>query len=536
MADLRIDIASEFVGAKAFKQAGSATTSLEKGVAKLGKTLLATFGATKVLQFAKSSAKAFLEDEAAATKLANSVKNLGLAYASDDIRKYIDSLTLATGVADNELRPALQSLLQVTGSVTKSQQMLGEAIDISRGSGVDLTTVANDLSQAYVGNLKGLRKYNLGLTKAELAASSFVDIQNRLNSLFGGSSTAFLNTYAGQMQILSNTASEAKEVIGKDLIGALILLSGEQGVDGLAKDMQEFAKFTGDAIYGIGVLAKKIDSIPILGDINFKAALQAVPLVGSYILMLAELGSAAKAAANNFNFASGGGAGAADTSRVAAAQAKKAEDAAKKRAKDLAALTAKQIKLLKEQTALQRAGGLFDLEQTQIIAALKGDISYDERKRLELQLALLTGNTAEASLLAGKLAYSQGLTKELVAFYKNLPDAKNPFAGWKAYLDAIEAQVLKIAKGGTGGGGGSGSSLITGGTMSNGSGTDFTELVPGLGAGSAFTTDPRLAQFNVSITLDGQELTNAVTKVQSNNSLSGKQIEINRRFGSFATP
>jgi hypothetical protein len=114
-------------------------------------------------------------------------------------------------------------------------------------------------------------------------------------------------------------------------------------------------------------------------------------------------------------------------SRVAAAQAKKAEDAAKKRAKDLAALTAKQIKLLKEQTALQKAGGLFDLEQIQVIAALKGDISYDESKRLKLQLALLTGNTDEASILAGKLAYSQGLTKELVAYYKNLPDAKNPF-------------------------------------------------------------------------------------------------------------
>jgi hypothetical protein len=36
--------------------------------------------------------------------------------------------------------------------------------------------------------------------------------------------------------------------------------------------------------------------------------------------------------------------------------------------------------------------------------------------------------------------------------------------------------------------------------------------------------------------LDGQELAGAITKVQSNNSLSGKQIEINRRFGSFATP
>ena len=525
MADLKIDIASVFSGKKAFADAAKSTLNLNKQVNTLAKSFLGLFTAQKLARAGFNAAKAFLDDEAAATKLANSVENLGLAYANNDIRKYIDSLTLATGVADSELRPALQALLQVTGSVTKSQQMLGEAIDISRGSGVDLTTVANDLSQAYVGNLKGLRKYNLGLTKAELAASSFADIQNRLNSLFAGSSTAFLNTYAGQMQILANTVSEAKEVIGKDLIGALILLSGEQGVDGLAKDMQEFAKFTGDAIYGIGVLAKKIDSIPILGDINFEAALQAVPLVGSYILLLADLGRAAKAAENSFNFASGGGAGAADTSRVAAAQAKKAEDAAKKRAKDLAALTAKQIKLLKEQTALQKAGGLFDLEQIQVIAALKGDISYDESKRLKLQLALLTGNTDEASTLAGKLAYSQGLTKELVAYYKNLPDAKNPFSGWKSYLDAIEAQVLRIAKGGSGGGG----------TMDGPFSPAVQEMIT-----SGKTVSARVdAAGNINVYVAGSviseaDLIEAVRTGLLSNSLSGSPSAIGRLKGSFA--
>jgi hypothetical protein len=40
---------------------------------------------------------------------------------------------------------------------------------------------------------------------------------------------------------------------------------------------------------------------------------------------------------------------------------------------------------------------------------------------------------------------------------------------------------------------------------------------------------------NVQVTLDGQELTNAITNVQTNNSLSGRQIAINRRTGTFAT-
>ena len=172
MSNIVIDIVTQFTGKKAFKDADTAAQKLSGSVKRLGAAFGVSLGGAAVLRFAKGAATAFIEDEKAATRLTQSVKNLGLAYAADDIRKYIDNLTLATGVADSELRPALQSLLQVTGSVTNSQKMLADAINISRGSGESLTTVASDLSQAYVGNLKGLRKYELGLTQAELKASN----------------------------------------------------------------------------------------------------------------------------------------------------------------------------------------------------------------------------------------------------------------------------------------------------------------------------------------------------------------------------
>ena len=524
MADLRIDIASEFTGKKAFDKAGSASTSLEKNVSKLGKTLLATFGAAKVLQFAKASAKAFMEDEAAATKLANSVKNLGLAYANDDIRKYIDSLTLATGVADKELRPALQDLLQVTGSVTKSQAMLSDAINISRGSGVDLATVANDLAQAYVGNLKGLRKYNLGLTKAELAASSFVDIQKRMNDLFAGASTAYLQTYAGQMQILTNTASEAQEVIGKNLVDALMLLSGNLSVEGIANDMLDLAKFTGDAIYGIGVLGQKLSNLPVIGDIGVRGLLDAIPLVGTYLNLLADTGASAKAAKGTFNFASGGGLGTGSTKSITDRQAAAAEAAAKKRQAELLAAQKKQTKAIKEQTALKKAGTLFDIEQIGIIAALQANVSAEDRKRLELQLAILTGNTSEASKLAGEISKSQGLSKDLAAYLANLPDAKNPFTGWKSYLDMLEAQVRAIAGIQPGA-----PATNVPANMGNPQGIYPLES----GSQGNFTYGQNNAPTYVEVTIDGTKVADAVTKVQTNGYLSGKIIALERLQSQF---
>jgi len=92
------------------------------------------------------------------------------------------------------------------------------------------------------------------------------------------------------------------------------------------------------------------------------------------------------------------------------------------------------------------------MEQIQIIAALKGNISNEERKRLELQLALATGNVEEAKKLTYQLAIAQGLSVKLAQDLASLPAASNPFAAWKGYLDEIELQAKRIAAFGAGGG------------------------------------------------------------------------------------
>jgi hypothetical protein len=113
----------------------------------------------------------------------------------------------------------------------------------------------------------------------------------------------------------------------------------------------------------------------------------------------------------------------------------------KKSAAATKALTAEQ----KKQNALKKAGTIFDQEQIQIIAALKGNISKDDRKRLELQLALATENLEQVQILGKELAISQGLGKDLASFLVSLPSAKNPFEAWKSFLDNIEAQAARIA-------------------------------------------------------------------------------------------
>jgi len=423
--------------AKGFKQAETALDKLGKSAKHLGAALGIAFGARSIYRFAKSSAKAFAEDEKATARLTQSINNLGLALSATDINKFVENLSLQTGVVDDQLRPAMQALLQVTGSVIKSQELLNSAVNVSRGSGEDLTTVANDLAQAYVGNLKGLRKYNLGLTQAELKTASYAEIQDKLNKTFAGSSAAYLKTYAGQWELLTTNAGEAKEVIGKGIIDSLVILSGNTSVKELTTDMQILAKSTAGALTQLAAFAKTTYDVfkPVLDLFgNIKNTLDSIAKnIPSLNLMVpkSEVGRARR-------FFTGG-----QNSTKVGEQAV-AEKLAKKRAADLLKLQQAQLKAAKDNALLKKASAIFDLAQIQIVAALKGKVSEEDRKRLELQMALIGGNADEVMRVANELANVQGKTKELSLWLKDLPTARNPFEDWMDYLNKIAAKIASL--------------------------------------------------------------------------------------------
>jgi hypothetical protein len=446
MADLRIDLAAEFKGKKAFKEADKATTSLDKAVGKLGKQLASVFAVTKVVQFGKASVKAFIEDEKAANQLAVAVKNLGLAFAQPQIDNYISKLEASSGIVDDQLRPAFQALLTTTGSLTKSQELLGLAIEGARGSGKDLTTVATDLAQAYVGNTRGLRKYNLGLTQAQLKTASFADIQKKFQQQFSGASQAYLATYAGKLDILTVAADNAKETIGKGLVDALVLAGGKDvDVNDVADAMSSLSNFTADAVRGVGVLAGQLSGLDKQFSGGFLGKLFSANFKYSPIGLLAQLGNSAQARPTaKRRFMGGAQANLYDASAAAEKKYRQEQAAlAKKQIAAQKALTAEQ----KKQAALKKAGTVFDLEQIQLVAALKGKLSDNEKLRVEAQLALLNGNEAVATKLTNQILAAQDASGNLAKFLTALPNAKNPFEYLDAYLSYLAGKAAAILTG-----------------------------------------------------------------------------------------
>ena len=266
--DLVVNIASQFLGKKAFLDADKATKKLTGSVKNLGRTLGVSLSAAAVLAYGKASVKAASEDIKAQKLLANSLKNVGLAYATVDVEGFISKMQSQTGVLDDQLRPAFAKLAGVTGSVAKTEKLMALAFDVSSGSSLDYASAVDVLSQAYVGNTKGLKQLDLGLTQAEIKAMSFDEIMARLNDRFAGSGKAALDTYAGQMSLLAAASSNASEIIGTSLLGAIDSLTGSDGIANVGTDIENAAKSLSNFIDSVVYLKEQIASIPGAGIVK----------------------------------------------------------------------------------------------------------------------------------------------------------------------------------------------------------------------------------------------------------------------------
>jgi hypothetical protein len=184
--------------------------------------------------------KAAIADEQSQIKLASALENATGATkaqiaATEDS---IDKMARATGVADDKLRPALSRLALSTGDVSKAQDLLSLALDISTQTGKPLEGVANALGKAYDGNTAALGKLGIGLSSAELKAMSFTDVQTKLSDLFGGAAAKNAQTFQGRMDRLKVAFDEGVEAIGVKLlpiIEALIKIIIEKVVPGFEK-------------------------------------------------------------------------------------------------------------------------------------------------------------------------------------------------------------------------------------------------------------------------------------------------------------
>jgi phage-related protein len=219
---------------KSLKTAGKDVETFGDKMGKVGKMVGAAFVAAAAaagayaIKIGVEGVKAAIADEKAQTQLALALENATGATKAQiaATEQSILQMSLATGVADDDLRPALGRLVRSTGDITKAQDLLSTALDISTATGKPLETVANALGKAYDGNTAALGKLGIGLSAAELKTMNFTQVQGKLSELFGGAAARNADTYAGRIARMQVAFNEAKETIGFALLPILEKLMG----------------------------------------------------------------------------------------------------------------------------------------------------------------------------------------------------------------------------------------------------------------------------------------------------------------------
>jgi hypothetical protein len=259
-------------------QADNAVETNSEKISAFGKKAAAAFAVAAAAavaygtKLAVDGVKAAIEDEQAQLRLAAALRTAtgateGQIKATED---FILQTSLATGVADDQLRPAMQRLAVSTKDTEEAQRLLGLALDISKGRGLDLEQVANALGRAQDGNTASLGRLGLGLSKAELSTLSFTEIQTKLSDLYGGAAATNAETFQGKIDRLKVGFDEAKESLGTALLpqvekfitflndvgvptlNAFIAgLTGDEGLSAALTESQRGAESFGKAIAAV---------------------------------------------------------------------------------------------------------------------------------------------------------------------------------------------------------------------------------------------------------------------------------------------
>jgi hypothetical protein len=418
MANVLIDIAAEFTGNKAFKQAETSTEKLTRNVKKLAGAVGLAFSAAAIVNFGKLAVKASLQQQAEQNRL-NQLLKVGVGASTQEVAIL------------NEQAAALEKIGVVAGgNITQTQSQLAtfnlqvdtikaltpailDYVTAEKGataSTADFKSMTNGLAQALNGNFASLTRVGFVLdenTKKQISNGTEAERANALvqvlNSTYKDFNKNLRDTDAGQMQVLANAAQNAATIIGTGLLDALKGLGEDNSVDELATNMQNVAIYTADVIRGIGVLSEKLKFIP-----GFDAKDWEYVYNISFLKLIRGMGQVAAGSGVQAQ-------GLADLARLQAEYTIKTLAAKKKlTTEEQKALKAARLKLAidKANLALLKGEEVFDMDKIQIAAALTNQAEQLGKATSSAQVLQIANDTARLNVKRSILALEDAIASK----------------------------------------------------------------------------------------------------------------------------
>jgi hypothetical protein len=251
----------------------------------------AFLGGAGLVYAIRTTIKAQQDHQSALAQEAAALKAAGLDYGEykDTIDTTLSSLEELSGFSEDDTVAAFTKLVRATGDVGKALKLVDTSSKIARGSGNDLSSVANAVAKAYDGQTASLRRLVPSL-KAGVSGEQAVAQASRQ---YAGALQANADTAAGAQERLSLAIHKTEVTIGTGLAPVVQTLSnrlteyldkannqkkiqddvntavqdGEKVVKGLADAEKLLAPPIHTAITALGGLEHAVEAAFILGAV-----------------------------------------------------------------------------------------------------------------------------------------------------------------------------------------------------------------------------------------------------------------------------
>lgn len=204
----------------------------EKGLKGLGDKLgtagkrMSTFVTVPIVGFLGVAATAATADADAQAGLATTLRNT--VDATDAViaavEKQITAFMDVSTFSDDELRPAFEDLVRVTGSVSEANDLMAVAMDVAAAKGIPLETAVKAVAKASEGQFTAVNKLVPGLIDLSDKSLTADDAMAALADTFGGEAQAAMETTGGKAKVAARDMGELTESLGVALIPILTQL------------------------------------------------------------------------------------------------------------------------------------------------------------------------------------------------------------------------------------------------------------------------------------------------------------------------
>ena len=195
------------------------------------------------------------------------------------VEDYIAKTEMAAAVSDTELRPAFANLVRATGNVTEAQDLMTIALDVAAGTGKDLSTVSEALSEAFQGEVGPLKELDRSLTDMIGSGADADEVMAQLAETFGGAAAANTETVAGRFELMQIQIQNAQESIGLALLPILEKLLP------VLEDVAQFVSENTELFIAVGAAIATVSGIIIAYNtaLKLKAAALGVAKVAQFL-------------------------------------------------------------------------------------------------------------------------------------------------------------------------------------------------------------------------------------------------------------